>query len=135
MQSAHFNKKDDMNNSTVEGISTDEVKRNDEINHNLPIAENIGLFDPEKLSNAIDHANQITLSYGVTVMSINIISAVPKDMDLMRSLAKGAVAAAEAQQMVEQAVAAIAALLIKMTIDAFAAACASASSCWLSWIL
>lgn len=100
MQSAHFNKQDNTISTSLGNVSIEEKEMNDDNRNTLPIAENIGLFDPEKLSNAIDHANQITLSYGVTVMSINIISAVPKDMDLMRSLAKGAVAAAEAQQMV-----------------------------------
>lgn len=37
--------------------------------------------------------------YGVQVLSINIISAKPSNDDLMQSLAKGAVAAAEAQQL------------------------------------
>jgi hypothetical protein len=110
MQSAHFNKKNPAITSVdiaaaaglVEqgGGSIPVLTTTSDGKPPLPVAENIGLFDPEKLSNAIDHANQITLSYGVTVMSINIISAIPKDMDLMRSLAKGAVAAAEAQQMV-----------------------------------
>jgi len=117
MQSAHFSKKDAALSSIENNFSGDygaeekfDDKENDDSipipiakptseSKNVLVAESIGLFDPEKLSNAIDHANQITLSYGVTVMSINIISAVPKDMDLMRSLAKGAVAAAEAQQM------------------------------------
>lgn len=101
LQSAHFNKH--FNRAPLQQITVDkatEDESGDQNNNILPVAENIGLFDPEKLSNAIDHANQITLTYGVTVMSINIISAVPKDSDLMRSLAKGAVAAAEAQQMV-----------------------------------
>jgi hypothetical protein len=99
MQSAHFNKKDGSSMDNI-NIEVDRMDENFDDVKNIPVAENIGLFDPEKLSNAIDHANQITLSYGVTVMSINIISAIPKDLDLMRSLAKGAVAAAEAQQMV-----------------------------------
>jgi regulator of protease activity HflC (stomatin/prohibitin superfamily) len=56
------------------------------------------LFDLDKLRNAVSHANHMTTRYGVEVLSINIISAKPADKQLMQSLAKGAVAAAEAQQ-------------------------------------
>lgn len=56
------------------------------------------LFDLDKLRDAVTHANDMTLEYGVKVLSINIISARPADMHLMNALAKGAVAAAEAQQ-------------------------------------
>merc|ERR1719263_2790768 len=41
----------------------------------------------------------MTARYGVQVLSINIISAKPADPTLMTALAKGAVAAAEAQQL------------------------------------
>merc|ERR1719263_113778 len=41
----------------------------------------------------------MTARYGVQVLSINIISAKPADTVLMTALAKGAVAAAEAQQL------------------------------------
>jgi len=57
------------------------------------------LFDLDKLRNAVSHANHMTTRYGVEVLSINIISAKPADKQLMQSLAKGAVAAAEAQQL------------------------------------
>lgn len=57
------------------------------------------LFDLDKLRNAVSHANDMTTRYGVEVLSINIISAKPADTQLMQSLAKGAVAAAEAQQL------------------------------------
>jgi len=56
------------------------------------------LFDAERLENAVEHANRLTNTYGVRIISINIITARPVDRDLMNSLAKGAVAAAEAQQ-------------------------------------
>lgn len=56
------------------------------------------LFDLDKLQNAVQHANDMTLRYGVEILSINIISARPADHELMNALAKGAVAAAEAQQ-------------------------------------
>jgi len=57
------------------------------------------LFDMDKLRNSVSHANDMTTRYGVEVLSINIISAKPADVQLMQSLAKGAVAAAEAQQL------------------------------------
>jgi len=57
------------------------------------------LFNKEKLQAARDHANSSTIEYGVEILSINIISAKPTNDDLMQSLAKGAVAAAEAQQL------------------------------------
>jgi hypothetical protein len=59
--------------------------------------ENTMFAGPGMLS-AIAHANEMTMNYGVKILSINIISAKPKDDQLMRSLAQGAVAAAEAQQ-------------------------------------
>ena len=64
-----------------------------------PQPHNALLFDLDKLHNAVCHANNMTTRYGVEVLSINIISAKPADKQLMQSLAKGAVAAAEAQQL------------------------------------
>ena len=57
------------------------------------------MYNNDKLRDAVAHANEITKTYGVLIISINIISAVPKDPALQASLAKGAVAAAEAQMM------------------------------------
>merc|ERR1719262_1694139 len=57
------------------------------------------LFNVDKLNDAVTHANDMTKRYGVGVLSINIISAKPAHNELMQSLAKGAVAAAEAQQL------------------------------------
>merc|ERR1712187_413549 len=45
-----------------------------------------------------DHANAVTSTYGVTILSINVVAAVPADRQLMVHLAQGAVAAAEAQK-------------------------------------
>merc|ERR1711904_311980 len=56
------------------------------------------LFDKGKLRSAVSHANDVCLRYGVEVISINIISAFPKDPKLVEALAAGAVAAAEAEQ-------------------------------------
>merc|ERR1719230_2411216 len=61
-------------------------------------ADNL-LFNVDKLNDAVTHANDMTCRYGVEVLSINIISAKPAHNELMQSLAKGAVAAAEAQQL------------------------------------
>lgn len=57
------------------------------------------LFNVDKMNDAVSHANDMTRRYGVEILSINIISAKPAHDELMQSLAKGAVAAAEAQQL------------------------------------
>ena len=57
------------------------------------------LYNNNKLDDAVSHANEITQTYGVEIISINIISAIPADKKLQESLAAGAVAAAEAQMM------------------------------------
>ena len=56
------------------------------------------MFDSEGISECVRHANQITSTYGIEILSINIISANPVDQNLTSSLASGAVAAAEALQ-------------------------------------
>ena len=56
------------------------------------------IWDSHRMSDAVSKANVVTASYGVTVISINIISAVPADVGLQTALAKGAVASAEAEQ-------------------------------------
>lgn len=56
------------------------------------------LFDLGRMQTCLDHANAVTTTYGVTMMSINVVAAVPADRELMKSLAQGAVAAAEAQK-------------------------------------
>jgi regulator of protease activity HflC (stomatin/prohibitin superfamily) len=62
-------------------------------------AEEFNLYNNERLDDAVSHANEITKTYGVKIIAINIISAIPKSQELQASLAKGAVAAAEAQMM------------------------------------
>merc|ERR1711862_472274 len=76
------------------------------------------LYDVTKLQNAVDHANSITQRYGITIISINIISAVPVDKRLQEALAKGAVAAAEAEQAEVAASGNARALLIKTQSEA-----------------
>jgi regulator of protease activity HflC (stomatin/prohibitin superfamily) len=56
------------------------------------------LFDLARLQTCVDHANAITSTYGVHIISINVVAAVPADRQLQSSLAQGAVAAAEAQK-------------------------------------
>merc|ERR1719183_777186 len=70
-----------------------------------PFAEPVGkgfadnpLYDSDKMMTAIEHSNRVTRTYGIEVMSINIISAAPCDAALTKSLACGAVASAEALQ-------------------------------------
>merc|ERR1712232_684841 len=50
------------------------------------------------MSAAVQHANEICTQYGVSIISINVISAVPMDKNLEETLSAGAVAAAGAQQ-------------------------------------
>merc|ERR1719326_1700176 len=56
------------------------------------------LYDAEKMGTAVVMANAVTRAYGIEIMSINIISALPNDQALTKSLASGAVASAEALQ-------------------------------------
>merc|ERR1711998_18861 len=56
------------------------------------------IFDGSRMASAVDAANSVTHTYGVTILSINIISAIPADHDLQQALAKGEVASAEAEQ-------------------------------------
>merc|ERR1719473_281961 len=56
------------------------------------------LYDTEKMGSAVVMANAVTRAYGIEIMSINIISALPNDQALTKSLASGAVASAEALQ-------------------------------------
>lgn len=56
------------------------------------------IFDGARMSSALEAANVITITYGVEVLSINIISAIPADPALQQALAKGAVASADAER-------------------------------------
>merc|ERR1712159_176059 len=76
------------------------------------------LFDKGKLRSAVVHANDVCLRYGVEVISINIISAFPKDPKLVEALAAGAVAAAEAEQSETAAEGAAKALMIRTKAEA-----------------
>ena len=51
----------------------------------------------------VAHANSIAERYGVELVSINIISAIPADPKLREALAKGALATAQAEQIEIQA--------------------------------
>mmetsp|Transcript_16469 Transcript_16469/g.49177 ORF Transcript_16469/g.49177 Transcript_16469/m.49177 type:complete len:522 (-) Transcript_16469:320-1885(-) len=56
------------------------------------------LYDTVRMTSSVSHANQTTSTYGVQILSINILSAVPVDKQLTNALACGAVASAEALQ-------------------------------------
>merc|ERR1719183_1569890 len=56
------------------------------------------IFSVQQMSAAVQHANEICTQYGVSIVSINVISAVPIDKKLEETLSAGAVAAAGAQQ-------------------------------------
>mmetsp|Transcript_38197 Transcript_38197/g.89633 ORF Transcript_38197/g.89633 Transcript_38197/m.89633 type:complete len:519 (-) Transcript_38197:277-1833(-) len=56
------------------------------------------IFNAQQMSSATCHANEICSQYGVEVLSINVVSAVPVDRSLEEALSAGAVAAAGAQQ-------------------------------------
>lgn len=56
------------------------------------------LYDTMRMTNSVEHANTTTKTYGVEILSINILSAVPVDAQLTKALACGAVASAQALQ-------------------------------------
>jgi regulator of protease activity HflC (stomatin/prohibitin superfamily) len=56
------------------------------------------IFSVQQMSTAARHANEICTQYGVSIVSINVISAVPVDKKLNETLSAGAVAAAQALQ-------------------------------------
>eukprot|EP00419_Tripos_fusus_P019601 CAMPEP_0172744204 /NCGR_PEP_ID=MMETSP1074-20121228/134558_1 /TAXON_ID=2916 /ORGANISM="Ceratium fusus, Strain PA161109" /LENGTH=515 /DNA_ID=CAMNT_0013575107 /DNA_START=24 /DNA_END=1571 /DNA_ORIENTATION=+ len=56
------------------------------------------LYDTTRMTDCVKHANQTTNAYGVEILSINIVSAVPVDEELTKALACGAVASAQALQ-------------------------------------
>merc|ERR1711937_501279 len=76
------------------------------------------LYDVEKMTTAVEHANRVTRTYGIEIMSINIISAAPCDAALTKSLAAGAVASAMALQAETQARGTANATRIKAEADA-----------------
>ena len=76
------------------------------------------LYDVEKMDNAKTRANEVTKTYGIEIMSINIISAQPTDKALTQSLAAGAVASAESLKTETEARGASRALLIKAKAEA-----------------
>jgi len=56
------------------------------------------LYDADRMTSSVEHANATTMTYGVQISSINILSAVPNDKELTKALACGAVASAQALQ-------------------------------------
>lgn len=76
------------------------------------------LFDPERLSSSVDHANEICSKYGVKILSINLISAYPADKNLLQALSQGAVATVAADQTEIAARATANSLLLKARAEA-----------------
>merc|ERR1712008_387960 len=56
------------------------------------------LYDTARMTTCVARANDVTKSYGVKILSINILSSVPVDRELTKALACGAVASAQALQ-------------------------------------
>jgi len=88
--------------STVVGVPEDAGKGKASHSHStkhahVPSGDN-PVYDVARMRNAVSEANAICATYGVKILSINILSAVPVDANLTRALASGAVASAEALQ-------------------------------------
>merc|ERR1711959_821319 len=79
------------------------------------------LFDREKLMSSVEHANDICGQYGVKILSINLISAYPKDRSLLEALSQGAVATVAAEQTETAARGESNAMLLKAKAEAEAA--------------
>jgi len=56
------------------------------------------IFSVNQMASAVRHANEICSQYGVSIVSINVVSASPVDLDLTKALSAGAVASASAEQ-------------------------------------
>lgn len=50
-----------------------------------PSVDGNHIFNAQRMAGAVETANQITNTYGVTIVSINIISATPADRNLQAS--------------------------------------------------
>lgn len=61
------------------------------------------LWDPDKLKGAVEDANGICIRYGVTILSMNLISAAPADPKLVEIMSRGAVAAVSAEETMKAA--------------------------------
>ena len=85
--------------------------------HDAELFEN-PLYDTEKMDNAKTRANDVTKTYGIEILSINIISAQPTDKALTQSLAAGAVASAESLKIETEARGESKALMIKAKAEA-----------------
>merc|ERR1719487_1116501 len=83
-----------VNKRTVEGVAVEDAKAGEQ---KKKFVEN-PMYDVDKMGTSVEHANRVTRTYGVEIISINIISATPCDAKLTTSLASGAVASAEALQ-------------------------------------
>jgi regulator of protease activity HflC (stomatin/prohibitin superfamily) len=71
------------------------------------------LWDAQRLANAVTSANEMTERYGVLIVSINLISAAPRDEKLVEIMSRGAVASVSAEEKLKEARAAANALLVQ----------------------
>ena len=83
--------------NAVEGVLVQDQGAGSQQDTERKFVEN-PMYDLDKMGTSVEHANRVTRTYGVEIMSINIISATPCDAKLTTSLASGAVASAEALQ-------------------------------------
>merc|ERR1719326_1599766 len=86
-----------VNEGAVFGVAVDGDGAGDAAVSTKKFVEN-PMYDVDKMGTSVEHANRVTRTYGVEIISINIISATPCDAKLTTSLASGAVASAEALQ-------------------------------------
>jgi hypothetical protein len=112
----------DMDNDGEQKNSDEPLQRmNTATAKSMPTCNGSPLFDPSRVNDVKKIANKVTSTYGVRIISINVVAAVPDDKNLMNSLAQGAVAAAEAQKYETVARGKAAALTIEATAEAEAA--------------
>jgi len=88
------------------------------------------LFDRERLMSSVEHANEICGQYGVKILSINLISAYPKDRSLLEALSQGAVATVAAEQTETAARGESNAMLLKAKAEAEAAKIRAEGNAW-----
>lgn len=105
-------------NRLASSSTTTHEKANANAKLNIPTCSGSPLFDPSRVNDVKKIANEVTSTYGVRIISINVVAAVPDDKNLMNSLAQGAVAAAEAQKYETVARGKAAALTIEATAEA-----------------
>merc|ERR1719230_2513364 len=97
-ESFHMSAMNQQKSAVTVGVALEESNDTSSSNKKTEGFTDNPLYDTDKMGTAVVMANAVTRSYGVEIMSINIISALPNDQALTKSLASGAVASAEALQ-------------------------------------